>query len=160
MGWSWGKEGTNTRKQCSKCKTVKKNMMKDEYERRSALPAEEYRKHLAVLDQRYHGTRQGETAPLVRRLEELWPVLVVRAFQEGSDDIHALGCHTCLTDQGRGERSTILTRLRPTLPASLTGCQGYGRGTGNPRREEHRSRGRGRGWRKKGGPIGWPMCNN
>ena len=101
-------------------------MMKDEYERRSALPAEEYRKHLAVLDQRYHGTRQGETAPLVRRLEELWPVLVLGPFQEGSDDIHALGCHTCLTDQGRGERSNILTRLRPTLPASLTGVKDMG----------------------------------
>ena len=58
-------------------------------ERRSALLAEDYRKPLAVLDQRYHGTQAG---PLVKRLESYGQLqgLVVGAFQEGCDDIHAL----------------------------------------------------------------------
>ena len=61
-------------------------------ERRSSLLAEEYRKPLAVLDQRYHGTRKGDAGPLVKRLKSYGQLqgLVVGAFQEGSDDIHAL----------------------------------------------------------------------
>ena len=61
-------------------------------ERRSGLLAEEYRKPLAILDQRYHGTQVGVAGPLVRRLHSYGQLqgLVVGAFQEGSEDIHAL----------------------------------------------------------------------
>ena len=47
---------------------------------------------MAKLDQRYHGTQQGEVGPLVRRLESYGPLkgLVIGAFQEGSKDVHSL----------------------------------------------------------------------
>ena len=86
------------------------------------------------VDQRYHGTRQGETAPLVRRLEELWPVLVLGPFQEGSDDIHALldvlaDSHLRARGLARGregsshERSTILAGFRRRL--SMVAAKAY-----------------------------------
>ena len=105
-------------------------------ERRSALLAEEYRKPLAVLDQRYHGAGRGETGPLVRRLESYGQLqgLVVGAFQEGSDDIHALLdviADSQLRARGlaRGregsnhERSTILAGLRRRL--SMVAAKAY-----------------------------------
>ena len=62
-------------------------------ERRSDKLADEYRKPLAILDRRYHGTVQGGVGPLVRRLERNCQLqgLVLGAFQEGSQDIHSSG---------------------------------------------------------------------
>ena len=61
-------------------------------ERRSGRLAEEYRRPLASLDQKYYETQQGEVGPLVRRLDSYGQLqgLVIGAFQEGSKDIHAL----------------------------------------------------------------------
>ena len=52
----------------------------------------EYRRPLAALDTRYHGVEEGQTGPLVRRLEGHGRLLtwVMGAWQEGSKDIHAL----------------------------------------------------------------------
>ena len=61
-------------------------------ERRKSLLPGEYRKPLAKLDRRYHGTQGVDVGPLVRRLESFGPLqgLVIGAFQEASKDIHAL----------------------------------------------------------------------
>ena len=112
---------------------------------------------MAILDQRYHGTQVGVAGPLVRRLQSYGQLqgLVVGAFQEGSDDIHAL--LDVLADsqlRARGlargregsshERSTILAGFRRRLSmvaakASWTGSPGLGRGTDRlPRGENER----------------------
>ena len=61
-------------------------------ERRGEKLAEEYRKPLATLDTRYHGTPAGQVGPLVRRLESYGQLqaLVMGSFQEGSKDLHSL----------------------------------------------------------------------
>ena len=61
-------------------------------ERRIGLLSDEYRRPLAALDSRFHGTQQGEVGPLVRRLDSYGQLqgLVIGAFQEGSKDIHTL----------------------------------------------------------------------
>ena len=61
-------------------------------ERRQAQLAGEYRRPLVSLDRKYHGTAEGETGPLERRLQGFGPLqgLVLGAFQEGSRDLHAL----------------------------------------------------------------------
>ena len=61
-------------------------------ERRSSRLADEYRRPLAALDERYHGTLQGQVGPLVRRLDSYGQLqgLVVGAFQEASKDVHSL----------------------------------------------------------------------
>ena len=61
-------------------------------ERRSAVLPEEYRKPLALLDQKYHNTQPGQVGPLERRLQgyEDLQCLVIGAFLEGSKDLHSL----------------------------------------------------------------------
>ena len=89
---------------------------------------EEYRKPLENLDRKYHGTQEGQTGPLARRLAGYGQLqgLVVGAFQEGSQDLH--GLIETLADnklramglaQGREgtehERATIVAGLRRKL---------------------------------------------
>jgi hypothetical protein len=61
-------------------------------ERRSAVLPEEYRKPLALLDQKYHNTQPCQVGPLERRLQgyEDLQCLVIGAFLEGSKDLHSL----------------------------------------------------------------------
>ena len=61
-------------------------------ERRGGLIPGEYKRPLARLDTRYHGVGEGETGPLVRRLERHGRLLtwVMGAWQEGSKDLHSL----------------------------------------------------------------------
>ena len=59
--------------------------------RANGLPAL-YRGKLSKLDARYHDTAQGQTGPLVQRLEnygKLWG-LVVGPWGDGSKDLHSL----------------------------------------------------------------------
>ena len=103
-------------------------------ERRGSRVPGEYRRPLAALDTRYHGTGQGETGPLVRRLESHGRLLcwVMGAWQEASTDLHNL--LDLLADQkvssmglARGreaserERSQILSNYRRIL--STTGAR-------------------------------------
>ena len=91
------------------------------------LPGE-YRRPLAKLDQRYHGTPDGQVGPLQRRLEGFGRLQgwVVGSFQEASKDLHHL--LECLADsklRARGlargregdewERSVILNEFRREL---------------------------------------------
>ena len=96
----------------------------------------EYRRPLEKLDRRYHGVQQGQTGPLVRRLDSYGPLigLVVGAFQEGSKDLHAL-LNTLADSQLRArglargregtdqERSIILAGMRRTL--SMAAAKAY-----------------------------------
>ena len=97
-------------------------------ERRGDRLPEEYRKPLEKLDVKYHGTSEGQTGPLVRRLAGYGQLqgLVVGAFQEGSQDLHAL--LETLADskiramglaRGRegteNERATVMAGLRRKL---------------------------------------------
>ena len=105
-------------------------------ERRSGKLPEEYRLPLARLDERYHGTQQGEVGPLVRRLNSYGQLqgLVVGAFQEGSKDLHTL-LETLADSQLRArglargregsnqERSIILAGLRRHL--SMASAKAY-----------------------------------
>ena len=61
-------------------------------ERRGVELPGEYRRPLAKLDVKYHGTVDDQTGPLVRRLESYGRLqgLVVGAWQEGSKDLHTL----------------------------------------------------------------------
>jgi hypothetical protein len=61
-------------------------------ERRGGLIPGEYRRPLASLDTRYHGVEEGQTGPLVRRLEGHGRLLtwVMGSWQEGSKDLHGL----------------------------------------------------------------------
>ena len=61
-------------------------------ERRRERLQGEYRRPLEKLDRAHHGTQPGKVGPLVRRLDSYWPLLglVIGAFQEGSQDLHAL----------------------------------------------------------------------
>jgi hypothetical protein len=105
-------------------------------ERRSDKLADEYRKPLAILDRRYHGTVQGGVGPLVRRLESYGQLqgLVLGAFQEGSQDIHSL-LETLADSQLRAkglargregssqERAAILAGMRRQL--SMAAARAY-----------------------------------
>ena len=105
-------------------------------ERRSDKLADEYRKPLAILDRRYHGTQDGEVGPLVRRLESYGQLqgLVLGAFQEGSKDIHSL-LETLADSQLRAkglargregssqERAAILAGMRRQL--SMAAARAY-----------------------------------
>ena len=61
-------------------------------ERRKEKLAEEYRKPLAALDRKYHGTQEGQVGPLARRLAGYGQLqgLVMGAFQECSKYLHPL----------------------------------------------------------------------
>lgn len=61
-------------------------------DRRSRLLPAEYKRKLAVLDQKFHGTEPGLTGPLVCRLESYGKLecLVVGPWGEGSKDLHTL----------------------------------------------------------------------
>ena len=61
-------------------------------ERRAVELPGDYRRPLAKLDTKYHGTLANQTGPLVRRLEGFGRLqgLVVGAWQEGSKDLHTL----------------------------------------------------------------------
>ena len=61
-------------------------------ERRGRQVPGEYRRPLQRLDERYHGTRPGDVGPLVSRLLSFGRlnVLVIGAWQEGSQDVHQL----------------------------------------------------------------------
>ena len=84
----------------------------------------------------YHGTQPGQVGPLVRRLDSYGPLLglVVGAFQEGSNDLHALlesMADSKLKAKGlaRGregsdhERSVILAGFRREL--SMSSAKAY-----------------------------------
>ena len=88
----------------------------------------EYRRPLVKLDQKYHGTADGQVGPLQRRLDSFGPLqgLVVGSFQEASKDLH--GLLEILTDSklrvrglARGregsewERGAILNEFRREL---------------------------------------------
>ena len=61
-------------------------------ERRVDRLSEEYRRPMATLDTRYHGTPVDQVGLLVKRLESYGQLLglVMESFQEGSKDIHYL----------------------------------------------------------------------
>ena len=72
---------------CGTCARRKRGV-----ERRGDRLSEEYKRPLATLDNRYHGTPVGQVGPLVKRLESYGQLLglVMESFQEGSKDIHYL----------------------------------------------------------------------
>jgi hypothetical protein len=90
----------------------------------------QYRKPLAILDMRYHGTQEAEVGPLVRRLESYGQL----QLQEGSKDIHSL-LETLADSQLRAngltigregssqERAAILAGMRRQL--SMTAARAY-----------------------------------
>ena len=108
-------------------------------ERRARDIPGEYRRPLAALDAKYHGTRQGERGPLVTRLESHGRLLtwVIGAWQEGSNDLHQL-LELCADtkvqklgmaagmEATQRERSQILAGYRRTLSVaaarSSSGC--------------------------------------
>ena len=105
-------------------------------ERRASRLTGEYRRPLENLDRRHHGVSDGQTGPLVRRLESFGPLigLVVGAFQEGSKDLHSLlGTMADSQLRARGlargrqgtdqERSIILAGLRRVL--SMTAAKAH-----------------------------------
>ena len=105
-------------------------------ERRKDRLQGEYKRPLEKLDRRHHGTQVGQTGPLVRRLDSYGPLLglVMGAFQEGSQDLHALLADLAdsqLKAKGlaRGregseqERAIILAGLRRQL--SMTSAKAY-----------------------------------
>ena len=132
-------------------------------ERRGEKLSEEYRKPLALLDTRYHGTPVGQVGPLVRRLESYGQLqgLVMGSFQEGSKDVHSL--LDILADsqlkakglaQGREgsdqERAIILSGMRRQV--SLVAAKAYSAclldrvaRVG----EEHRHAAKRRSWQKR-----------
>ena len=61
-------------------------------DRRGALVPGEYRRPLEALDSKYHGTADGDTGPLMRRLQSYGrlQLLVMGAWQEGTADLHSL----------------------------------------------------------------------
>jgi hypothetical protein len=67
-------------------------------ERRAARLPGEFRRPLAKLDNKYHGTTDGQVGPLQRRLGGFGRLqgLVVGSFQEASKNLHSL--LECLTD--------------------------------------------------------------
>ena len=88
----------------------------------------EYKRPLAALDTRYHRVEEGQTGPLVRRLERFGNILtwVVGAWQEASKDLHdlldLLADHkVAVLGLARGreatenERAQILSGYRRTL---------------------------------------------
>ena len=89
-------------------------------DRRASLLGGEYRRALAKLDQRFHGTARQQAGPLQRRLQELvgeagLQGLVVGRWGEGSRDLHSLV-------QGLAEaRALHLARLNgvPTTAGTL-----------------------------------------
>ena len=105
-------------------------------ERRGEKLAEEYRKPLATLDTRYHGTPAGQVGPLVRRLESYGQLqaLVMGSFQEGSKDLPSLlGILADSQLKAKGlarkkersdqERSVILAGMRKQL--SMAASKAY-----------------------------------
>ena len=105
-------------------------------ERRSSRLSDEYRRPLALLDERYHATLPGQVGPLVRRLDSYGQLqgLVLGAFQEASKDVHSL--LDILADSrvkamglARGregtdqERAAILSGFRRQL--SMTAAKAY-----------------------------------
>ena len=105
-------------------------------ERRKERLQGEYRRPLEKQDRAHHGTELGQVGPLVRRLESYGPLLglVVGAFQEGSQGLHALlesFADSQLRARGlaRGregsehERSVILLGFRREL--SMTAAKAY-----------------------------------
>ena len=108
-------------------------------ERRAGLIAGEYRRPLALLDTRYHGVEEGQTGPLLRRLERYGRLLtwVMGAWQEGSKDLHSLldtlaDHKVAVLGLARGreaseqERAQILSGYRRTLSTTAaratSGC--------------------------------------
>ena len=108
-------------------------------ERRAGLIAGEYRRPLALLDTRYHGVEEGQTGPLLRRLERYGRLLtwVMGAWQEGSRDLHSLldtlaDHKVAVLGLARGreaseqERAQILSGYRRTLSTTAaratSGC--------------------------------------
>ena len=61
-------------------------------DRRGTLVPGEYRRPLEALDSKYHGTADGYTGPLMRRLQSYGrlQLLVMGAWQEGTADLHSL----------------------------------------------------------------------
>ena len=132
-------------------------------ERRASKLPGEYRRPLEKLDRRHHGAQQGQEGPLVRRLNSYGPLigLVVGAFQEGSNDLHAL-LGTLADSQLRAkglargregtdqERSIILAGLRRAL--SMAAAKAYSTcllDRVSRVGEEHRQAARRRAWVKR-----------
>ena len=97
-------------------------------EKRAGLIPGEYKRPLAALDTRYHRVEEGQTGPLVRRLERFGNILtwVMGAWQEGSKDLHDLLDHladhkVAVHGLARGreasenKRAQILSGYRRTL---------------------------------------------
>ena len=61
-------------------------------DRRAANLSGEYKRKLAVLDKRFHGTSGSQTGPLVQRLQSFGTLqgLVVGPWADGSRDLHSL----------------------------------------------------------------------
>ena len=108
-------------------------------EKRAGLIPGEYKRPLAALDTRYHRVEEGQTGPLVRRLERFGNILtwVIGAWQEGSKDLHdlldLLADHkVAVLGLARGreatenERAQILSGYRRTLSTTAaranSGC--------------------------------------
>ena len=95
-----------------------------------------YRNKLAKYDRKYHGTAQGQTGPLVQRLEgygKLWG-LVVGPWGEGSKDLHSLvkimGESSVAArgrargwEGGEGELGLVLGQTRRRLSCSFVRAQ-------------------------------------
>ena len=134
-------------------------------ERRASLIPGEYRRPLAALDARYHGTVPGQTGPLVQRLEGHGKLLcwVMGSWQEASQDLHALlelladsKVQSLGLTRGREataqERAQILSGYRRTLSTTCaranSGCL-----LGRVARvgEAHRMAAKRRAWAKREG---------
>ena len=134
-------------------------------ERRGGLIPGEYRRPLAMLDTRYHGVGDGETGPLVRRLERHGRLLtwVIGAWQEGSRDLHTLldtladtKVHLLGLARGREaserERAQILSGYRRTLSTTAArASSGCLLGRLAKVGEAHRAAAKRRAWAKREG---------
>ena len=108
-----------------------------------------YKKKLAPLDARFHGTQDGQSGPLVRRLESFGRVkgLVVGPWGDCSKDMHSLikvlgetkvaarararGRQSCDNELGvviaqiRKYLSTAFVRAQGLIPESFRGQKGH-----------------------------------
>ena len=95
-----------------------------------------YRGKLQKFDRKYHGAVQGQSGPLVRRLDgygKLWG-LVVGPWGEGSKDLHTLisVIGKCMVDSksrergweaGEGELGQVMGQLRRKLSCNFVRAQ-------------------------------------
>ena len=106
-------------------------------ERRASKLANEYRASLAKYDRQFHGVREGEVGPLVRRLQSYGKLegLVVGPWGNGSRDLHDL-VRTLAEEEGAraaaGRRQQALLEEERRRRDRVAHYQAHIRGRGVP----------------------------